>query len=52
MPAVAMRVYAPVGPRDDLFAYLVRRLLENGASTSSCVRRARCRSAGVTHSRL
>ncbi len=33
-PAVPMRVYAPVGPRDDLLAYLVRRLLENGASTS------------------
>jgi len=34
MPAIPMRVYAPVGPRDDLLAYLVRRLLENGASTS------------------
>ncbi len=30
----AVRVYAPVGPRSDLLAYLIRRLLENGASTS------------------
>ena len=28
------RVYAPVGPHADLVAYLVRRLLENGANTS------------------
>jgi RHH-type proline utilization regulon transcriptional repressor/proline dehydrogenase/delta 1-pyrroline-5-carboxylate dehydrogenase len=28
------RVYAPVGPHEDLVAYLVRRLLENGANTS------------------
>jgi RHH-type proline utilization regulon transcriptional repressor/proline dehydrogenase/delta 1-pyrroline-5-carboxylate dehydrogenase len=34
LPSVAVRVYAPVGPRSDLLAYLVRRLLENGASTS------------------
>jgi RHH-type proline utilization regulon transcriptional repressor/proline dehydrogenase/delta 1-pyrroline-5-carboxylate dehydrogenase len=34
LPAVPVRVYAPVGPRSDLLAYLVRRLLENGASTS------------------
>lgn len=27
-------VYAPVGPHEDLLAYLVRRLLENGANTS------------------
>ena len=33
-PAIGMRVYAPVGGRRDLLAYLVRRLLENGASTS------------------
>jgi len=29
-----MRIYAPVGPHDDLLAYLVRRLLENGANSS------------------
>ena len=29
-----LRVYAPVGPHKDLLAYLVRRLLENGANTS------------------
>jgi RHH-type proline utilization regulon transcriptional repressor/proline dehydrogenase/delta 1-pyrroline-5-carboxylate dehydrogenase len=28
------RIYAPVGPHEDLVAYLVRRLLENGANTS------------------
>ncbi|MGH7093338.1 MAG: bifunctional proline dehydrogenase/L-glutamate gamma-semialdehyde dehydrogenase PutA, partial [Stellaceae bacterium] len=28
------RVYAPVGRHEDLLAYLVRRLLENGANTS------------------
>ena len=28
------RIYAPVGPRRDLLAYLVRRLLENGAAAS------------------
>jgi RHH-type proline utilization regulon transcriptional repressor/proline dehydrogenase/delta 1-pyrroline-5-carboxylate dehydrogenase len=31
---VACRVYAPVGAHRDLLAYLVRRLLENGANTS------------------
>lgn len=30
----SLRVYAPVGPHDDLLAYLVRRLLENGANSS------------------
>lgn len=30
----ATRVYAPVGSHEDLLAYLVRRLLENGANTS------------------
>ena len=30
----APRVYAPVGSHEDLLAYLVRRLLENGANTS------------------
>ena len=29
-----VRIYAPVGPHDDLLAYLVRRLLENGANSS------------------
>jgi RHH-type proline utilization regulon transcriptional repressor/proline dehydrogenase/delta 1-pyrroline-5-carboxylate dehydrogenase len=29
----AVRVYAPVGGHEDLLAYLVRRLLENGANT-------------------
>jgi RHH-type proline utilization regulon transcriptional repressor/proline dehydrogenase/delta 1-pyrroline-5-carboxylate dehydrogenase len=33
-PAVACGVYAPVGGHEDLLAYLVRRLLENGANTS------------------
>ena len=33
-PDVACRVYAPVGGHRDLLAYLVRRLLENGANTS------------------
>jgi RHH-type proline utilization regulon transcriptional repressor/proline dehydrogenase/delta 1-pyrroline-5-carboxylate dehydrogenase len=28
------RIYAPVGTHDTLLAYLVRRLLENGANTS------------------
>ena len=30
----ACRVYAPVGPHQELLPYLVRRLLENGANTS------------------
>ena len=30
----SVRVYAPVGPHEDLLAYLVRRLLENGANSS------------------
>ncbi len=33
-PALRCRVYAPVGPQRDLLAYLVRRLLENGANSS------------------
>ncbi len=33
-PRVAVRVYAPVGSHRDLLAYLVRRLLENGANSS------------------
>ena len=34
LPDAACRVYAPVGRHRDLLAYLVRRLLENGANTS------------------
>ena len=33
-PEAACRVYAPVGEHRDLLAYLVRRLLENGANSS------------------
>ena len=33
-PAAKIRVYAPVGGHRDLLAYLVRRLLENGANSS------------------
>jgi RHH-type proline utilization regulon transcriptional repressor/proline dehydrogenase/delta 1-pyrroline-5-carboxylate dehydrogenase len=33
-PHVRCRVYAPVGAHRDLLAYLVRRLLENGANSS------------------
>ena len=33
-PLIACRVYAPVGAHRDLLAYLVRRLLENGANSS------------------
>ncbi|MFY7975177.1 MAG: L-glutamate gamma-semialdehyde dehydrogenase [Rubrivivax sp.] len=32
--SIACRVYAPVGEHRDLLAYLVRRLLENGANSS------------------
>src|SRR6185369_3178784 len=32
--AIPCRVYAPVGEHRDLLAYLVRRLLENGANSS------------------
>jgi RHH-type proline utilization regulon transcriptional repressor/proline dehydrogenase/delta 1-pyrroline-5-carboxylate dehydrogenase len=34
MPDIVCRVYAPVGRHADLLAYLVRRLLENGANSS------------------
>ena len=34
LPEAACRVYAPVGGHRDLLAYLVRRLLENGANSS------------------
>jgi len=33
-PKAGLRVYAPVGSHRDLLAYLVRRLLENGANSS------------------
>src|SRR6201997_4012119 len=33
-PRIAYRTYAPVGSHRDLLAYLVRRLLENGANSS------------------
>ncbi len=33
-PLIACRVYAPVGAHKELLAYLVRRLLENGANSS------------------
>ncbi|PKO41586.1 MAG: delta-1-pyrroline-5-carboxylate dehydrogenase [Betaproteobacteria bacterium HGW-Betaproteobacteria-3] len=33
-PLIGCRVYAPVGAHRDLLAYLVRRLLENGANSS------------------
>jgi RHH-type transcriptional regulator, proline utilization regulon repressor / proline dehydrogenase / delta 1-pyrroline-5-carboxylate dehydrogenase len=33
-PKAACRIYAPVGGHRDLLAYLVRRLLENGANSS------------------
>jgi RHH-type proline utilization regulon transcriptional repressor/proline dehydrogenase/delta 1-pyrroline-5-carboxylate dehydrogenase len=39
-PAVACRTYAPVGGHRDLLAYLVRRLLENGANSSFVSRAA------------
>jgi RHH-type proline utilization regulon transcriptional repressor/proline dehydrogenase/delta 1-pyrroline-5-carboxylate dehydrogenase len=34
LPKTACRIYAPVGGHRDLLAYLVRRLLENGANSS------------------
>jgi RHH-type transcriptional regulator, proline utilization regulon repressor / proline dehydrogenase / delta 1-pyrroline-5-carboxylate dehydrogenase len=34
LPDLTCRVYAPVGDHSDLLAYLVRRLLENGANSS------------------
>ena len=33
-PGIACRTYAPVGSHRDLLAYLVRRMLENGANSS------------------
>jgi RHH-type proline utilization regulon transcriptional repressor/proline dehydrogenase/delta 1-pyrroline-5-carboxylate dehydrogenase len=34
VPSIRFRIYAPVGAYRDLLAYLVRRLLENGANSS------------------
>jgi RHH-type proline utilization regulon transcriptional repressor/proline dehydrogenase/delta 1-pyrroline-5-carboxylate dehydrogenase len=34
LPQAGVRIYAPVGGHRDLLAYLVRRLLENGANSS------------------
>ena len=46
-PELAYRTYAPVGSHRDLLAYLVRRLLENGANSSFVrARRRRCRAGG------
>ncbi len=42
-PEVPVRVYAPVGRKPELLAYLVRRLLENGASSSFVRQAARAR---------
>ena len=38
IPKLAFRIYAPVGVHEDLLAYLVRRLLENGANSSFVAR--------------
>ncbi|HXW72893.1 MAG TPA: bifunctional proline dehydrogenase/L-glutamate gamma-semialdehyde dehydrogenase PutA [Methylocella sp.] len=38
LPDAACRIYAPVGPHENLLAYLVRRLLENGANSSFVAR--------------
>ncbi|MGJ0426669.1 bifunctional proline dehydrogenase/L-glutamate gamma-semialdehyde dehydrogenase PutA [Methylocystis sp.] len=40
MSDAAVRIYAPVGPHRDLLAYLVRRLIENGANSSFVARAA------------
>ena len=42
-PHIPLRIYAPVGSRQELLAYLVRRLLENGASTSFVRQAARAK---------
>lgn len=38
LPDLACRIYAPVGVHEDLLAYLVRRLIENGANSSFVTR--------------
>ncbi|MGA4552066.1 bifunctional proline dehydrogenase/L-glutamate gamma-semialdehyde dehydrogenase PutA [Methylorubrum aminovorans] len=40
VPGIGQRVYAPVGGHRELLAYLVRRLLENGANSSFVARAA------------
>ena len=45
-PGAACRIYAPVGGHRDLLAYLVRRLLENGANSSFVSVAGRSRRAG------
>jgi RHH-type proline utilization regulon transcriptional repressor/proline dehydrogenase/delta 1-pyrroline-5-carboxylate dehydrogenase len=63
-PNAACRIYAPVGGHRDLLAYLVRRLLENGANSSfvsaaadprvpiaDILRRPRTRIAGAADAR-
>ncbi|WP_246744933.1 MULTISPECIES: bifunctional proline dehydrogenase/L-glutamate gamma-semialdehyde dehydrogenase PutA [Methylocystis] len=40
MSDAPVRIYAPVGPHRDLLAYLVRRLIENGANSSFVARAA------------
>lgn len=42
-----VRIYAPVGRQQELLAYLVRRLLENGANTSFVHQAANLRFAGT-----
>ncbi|HET9688408.1 MAG TPA: bifunctional proline dehydrogenase/L-glutamate gamma-semialdehyde dehydrogenase PutA, partial [Pseudolabrys sp.] len=64
LPDLSCRVYAPVGGYSDLLAYLVRRLLENGANSSfvsvaadpavpieNILRRPQSRIGDATHAR-
>src|SRR5262245_14024835 len=64
LPDLTCRVYAPVGGYSDLLAYLVRRLLENGANSSfvsvaadpavpieNILRRPQSRIGDATHAR-
>jgi len=45
-PDLPVRTYAPVGEKRELLAYLVRRLLENSASTSYVRQAARAKRSG------
>ncbi len=45
-PGLPVRTYAPVGEKRELLAYLVRRLLENSASTSYVRQAARAKRSG------